>query len=97
MLCSKQGPIWPLLMLCSKQGPIWPLLPAQTAETFQASRLYVVQTDDKLKATPLTPAQPVDSIIPAARLTPASDKGTGFVEVPIGDKGGGKVHCLLKF
>lgn len=84
-------------MLCSKQGPIWPLLPAQTVDTFKASRLNVAQNDDKLKAALLTPAEPVDSVIPAARMTPASDKGTGFVSVPIGDKGGGKVHCLLKF
>jgi hypothetical protein len=83
-------------MLCSKQGPIWPLLPAQTVDTFQASRLNVAQNGDKLKATLLTSAQPVDSIIPAADLTPASDRGTGFVTVPIGDKGGGKVH-FLKF
>ena len=59
--------------------------------------MSVVQTDDKVKATLLTPAQSVDSIIPAARLTPASEKGTDFITVPIGDKGGGKVHCLLKF
>jgi len=83
------------LTLCSKQGPIWPLLPAQTVDTFQASRLNVVQ-NDKVKATLLTAAQPVDSVIPAARLTPASDKGTGFVTVPIGDKGGGKVHCFTE-
>lgn len=70
------------------KGPIWPLLPAQTAETFQASRLSVVQTDDKVKATLLTPAQPVDSIISAAHLTPASGKGTGFITVPIGSNGG---------
>jgi hypothetical protein len=81
-----------VLTLCSSQGPIWPLLPAQTAKTFQASLLSVVQTDDKVKATLLTPGQPVDSIIPAAHLTPASDKGTGIIRVPIGDKGGGKVH-----
>jgi hypothetical protein len=84
-------------MFCSCQGPIWPLLPAQTAETFQASRLSVVQTDDKVKATLLTPAQPVDSIISAAHLTPASGKGTGFITVPIGSNGGGKLHCLLNF
>ena len=66
-------------------------------DTFQASRLNNVQNDDKLKATLLTPAQPVDSVIPASRLTPASDMDTGFVTVPIGDKGGGKVHCLPKF
>jgi hypothetical protein len=59
--------------------------------------LNVVQNDDKLKATLVTPAQPVDSIIPASRLTPASDKDTGLVTVPLGDKGGGKVHCILKF
>jgi len=70
------------------KGPIWPLLPAQTVDTFQASRLNVVQNDDNLKATLLTPAQPVDSVIPASRLTPASDMGTGFVTIPIGDKGG---------
>jgi hypothetical protein len=56
------------------------------------------QTDDKVKATLLTPAQPVDSVIPAARLTSASDKkGPGIVTVPIGDKGGGKVNFVLKF
>jgi hypothetical protein len=82
-------------MLCSKQGPIWPLLPAQTVDIFQTSRLNVVQ-NDKLKATILTPAQPVDSIIPAARLTPATDEGTGFVKVPIGGKGGGKVYCFTE-
>jgi len=81
-------------MLCSKQGPIWPLLPAQTVDIFQASRLNV--QNDKLKATILTPAQPADSIIPAACLTPAADKGTGFVTVPIGVRGGGKVHCFIE-
>jgi len=70
------------------KGPIWPIVPAQTADTFQASRLNVAQTDDKVKATPLTPAEPVDSIIPATRLNSASDKGSGVVTVPIGDKGG---------
>jgi hypothetical protein len=55
--------------------------------------LNVVQNDDKVKVTLLTAAEPVDSIIPAARLTPASNKGTGFVTVPIGDKGGGKDYC----
>lgn len=79
-LCGAHG-------IKGKQGPIWPLLPAQTVDIFQASRLNVVQ-NDKLKATLLTPAQPVDSIIPAARLTPANDKDTGFVTVPIGVKGG---------
>jgi len=69
------------------KGPIWPLLPAQTVDIFQASRLNVDQ-NDKQKATLLTPAQPVDSVIPAARLTPATDKDTGFVTVPIGVKDG---------
>jgi hypothetical protein len=58
--------------------------------------LNVAKTDDNVKATLLTAAQPVDSVIPAARLTPASDKGSGFVTVPIGDKGGGKVNFVLK-
>lgn len=71
-----------------KQGPIWPLLPAQTAETLQASRLSVAQTSDRVKATVLSPAQPLGSIISATRMTSVSDKAAGFHRVPIGDNGG---------
>jgi hypothetical protein len=80
-------------MLCPQQGPIWPLLPAETAEKLQASRLSVAQTSDKVKATLLTPAHPVGSIITATRMTSVSDKDTGFHRVPIGDNGGGKFQC----
>lgn len=80
-------------MLCPQQGPIWPLLPAQTAERLQAPHLSVVQTSDKVKATLLTPAQPVGSIITATHMTSVNDKATDFHRVPIGDNGGGKFHC----
>jgi hypothetical protein len=83
-----------ILLLYPNQGPIWPLLPAQVAETLKASRLSVAQTNDKVKATILTPAQPLGSLIPATRLTAASVKDTPFHRVAIGDRGGGKWQCL---
>jgi hypothetical protein len=82
-----------ILLLYPNQGPIWPLLPAQIAETLQASRLSVAQTNDKVKATVLTPAQPVGSLISATRMTAASVKATHFHRVAIGDNGGGKCQC----
>jgi hypothetical protein len=60
-------------------------------EVLQASRLNVAETDENVKAAVLTPAQPVDSVIPAVRLTSAS-KSPNLHRVSIGDNGGGKFH-----
>ncbi|KDR18348.1 Proactivator polypeptide, partial [Zootermopsis nevadensis] len=67
--------------------PIWPLLPAQTVETLKASHL-IGKNNDEVKASLLTPAQSVGSLIPAAYLTPASNKSSSFHRVSIGESGG---------
>jgi hypothetical protein len=61
-------------------------------EALKASQLSVVQTNEEVKASLLTPAQPVDSLIPAARLASASNKSSSLHRVSIGDNGGGKFH-----
>jgi hypothetical protein len=83
-----------VLLLCSLQGPIWPLLPPHTAETLKAIRLSVTETNNDVKSTVLMPSEPVDSVIPATRLTSASNKAANLHRVSIGDNGGGKFHCF---